>query len=77
MHSNPTLFVVIFWRNPLAQMEEERKDYESKMQVMKDEMEVVFEAKVKEKVKRLEDSKVEASVFMMQTITVINNLNWL
>jgi hypothetical protein len=48
-------------RNPLAQMEEERKDYECKMQGMKDEMEVVFEAKVKEKIKRLEDSKLEVS----------------
>ena len=45
-------------------MEEERKDYESKMKVMKSEMELVFEAKVNEKIKRLTDSKNEVSQFV-------------
>lgn len=48
-------------RNPLAQMEEERKEYESKIEVMKNEMEVVFEAKVNEKVRRLAESEAEVS----------------
>lgn len=44
-------------RNPLAQMEEEKKEHEEKIQKMKSEMEQVFEMKVKEKLQKLKDSE--------------------
>ncbi|XP_050073947.1 septin-7 isoform X3 [Anopheles maculipalpis] len=45
--------------NPLAQMEEEKREHESKMKKMEAEMEQVFEMKVKEKKQKLKDSEVE------------------
>ncbi|XP_076322283.1 septin-7-like isoform X2 [Tachypleus tridentatus] len=42
-------------RNPLAQMEEEKKDHETKMKRMESEMEQVFDMKVKEKINKLKD----------------------
>uniref|UniRef100_A0AAQ4QT13 Septin-7 n=1 Tax=Gasterosteus aculeatus aculeatus TaxID=481459 RepID=A0AAQ4QT13_GASAC len=45
--------------SPLAQMEEERRDHVSKMRKMEQEMEQVFEMKVKEKLQKLRDSEVE------------------
>lgn len=46
-------------RNPLAQMEEEKRDHEVKMKKMEAEMEQVFEMKVKEKKQKLKDSELE------------------
>uniref|UniRef100_A0A8C3G736 Septin n=1 Tax=Cyclopterus lumpus TaxID=8103 RepID=A0A8C3G736_CYCLU len=45
--------------SPLAQMEEERRDHVSKMKKMEQEMEQVFEMKVKEKLQKLRDSEAE------------------
>ncbi|KAF7221601.1 transcript variant X1 [Nothobranchius furzeri] len=46
-------------RSPLAQMEEERRDHMAKMKKMEQEMEQVFEMKVKEKLQKLRDSEAE------------------
>jgi len=46
-------------KNPLAQMEEEKKEHEAKMKKMELEMEQVFEMKVKEKKQKLKDSEVD------------------
>ncbi|XP_076331104.1 septin-7-like isoform X2 [Tachypleus tridentatus] len=46
-------------KNPLAQMEEEKKDHETKMKRMEREMEQVFDMKVKEKMNKLKDSEAE------------------
>ncbi|XP_037069327.1 septin-7-like isoform X2 [Pollicipes pollicipes] len=43
--------------NPLAQMEEEKRDHELKMKKMESEMEQVFEMKVKEKRSKLKESE--------------------
>ncbi|XP_038154546.1 septin-7-like isoform X1 [Cyprinodon tularosa] len=45
--------------SPLAQMEEERREHVAKMKKMEQEMEQVFEMKVKEKLQKLKDSEVE------------------
>lgn len=47
------------FRNPLAQMEEEKREHDSKMKKMEAEMEQVFEMKVKEKKQKLKDSELE------------------
>ncbi|XP_052124955.1 septin-7 isoform X6 [Frankliniella occidentalis] len=44
-------------KNPLAQMEEEKRDHDAKMKKMETEMEQVFEMKVKEKKQKLRDSE--------------------
>jgi septin 7 len=46
-------------KNPLAQMEEEKKDHEQKMRKMEREMEQVFEMKVNEKMQKLKDSEAD------------------
>ncbi|KAF7221600.1 transcript variant X2 [Nothobranchius furzeri] len=46
-------------KSPLAQMEEERRDHMAKMKKMEQEMEQVFEMKVKEKLQKLRDSEAE------------------
>lgn len=46
-------------RNPLAQMEEEKREHDQKMKKMEAEMEQVFEMKVKEKKQKLKDSEIE------------------
>lgn len=51
-----------FNRNPLAQMEEEKKEHEEKIQKMKSEMEQVFEMKVREKLQKLKDSETDVSL---------------
>lgn len=48
-------------RSPLAQMEEERRDHVTKMKKMEQEMEQVFEMKVKEKLQKLRDSEAEVN----------------
>lgn len=46
-------------KNPLAQMEEERREHELKMKKMEVDMEQVFEMKVKEKKQKLRDSEAD------------------
>ncbi|XP_038069521.1 septin-7-like isoform X2 [Patiria miniata] len=46
-------------KNPMAQFEDEKQEHEMKMKKMENEMEQVFEMKVKEKKKKLEDSEKE------------------
>jgi len=46
-------------RNPMAQVEEERKEHQAKMAKMEREMEEVFERKVREKRQKLSDSKAD------------------
>lgn len=53
------IFLFLPIRNPLAQMEEEKRDHGSKMKKMEAEMEQVFEMKVKEKKQKLKDSEAE------------------
>ncbi|XP_008419470.1 septin-7 isoform X1 [Poecilia reticulata] len=45
--------------SPLAQMEEERREHVAKMKKMEQEMEQVFDMKVKEKIQKLQDSEAE------------------
>jgi len=49
-------------KNPLAQMEEERREHEMKMKKMEQEMEQVFEMKVKEKTQKLKDSEADVII---------------
>merc|ERR1711953_1300202 len=44
-------------KNPLAQIEEEKKEHQNKMLKMEKEMEEVFERKVREKKQKLQDSE--------------------
>ncbi|XP_076358239.1 septin-7-like isoform X2 [Tachypleus tridentatus] len=46
-------------KNPLSQLEEEKKEHELKMKKMEKEMEQVFEVKVKEKMQKLKDSEAD------------------
>nr|CAD7589320.1 unnamed protein product [Timema genevievae] len=46
-------------KNPLAQMEEEKRDHDAKMKKMETEMEQVFEMKVREKKQKLKDSEAD------------------
>ncbi|CAG0920199.1 unnamed protein product [Notodromas monacha] len=46
-------------KNPLAQMEEERKEHEVKMKQMEQDMEQVFEMKVREKKQKMKNSELE------------------
>lgn len=46
-------------KNPLAQMDEEKKEHDLKMKKMEAEMEQVFEMKVREKKQKLKDSEAE------------------
>jgi len=58
---------MLVW-NPLAQMEEERREHEMKMKKMEQEMEQVFEMKVKEKTQKLKDSEADLQRRHEQTI---------
>ena len=49
------------FRNPLAQMEEEKREHELKVKKMEAEMEQVFEMKVKEKKNKLKESEADVS----------------
>lgn len=55
------IFLVEF-RNPLAQMEDEKRDHDAKLKKMETEMEQVFEMKVKEKKQKLKDSEIAVSI---------------
>nr|XP_046470672.1 septin-7 isoform X5 [Neodiprion pinetum] len=46
-------------KNPLAQMEEEKREHDNKMKKMETEMEQVFEMKVREKKQKLKDSETD------------------
>lgn len=46
-------------KNPLAQLEEEKREHDNKMKKMEIEMEQVFEMKVREKRQKLKDSEVD------------------
>lgn len=46
-------------KNPLAQMDEEKREHDAKMKKMEAEMEQVFEMKVREKKQKLKDSEAE------------------
>lgn len=48
-----------FLQNPLAQIEEERREHTNKLLKMEKEMEEVFERKVREKKQKLEDSQAD------------------
>lgn len=46
-------------KNPMAQMEEERRNHDAKLKRMEQEMEQVFEMKIREKLQKLQDSEAE------------------
>jgi len=48
-------------KDPLSQMNDERKEHNQKMKKMEAEMEQVFEMKVKEKMQKLKDSETDLS----------------
>lgn len=48
-------------RDPLTQIQEEKKEHNTKMKKMEAEMEQVFEMKVKEKKQKLKDSEADVS----------------
>ena len=56
-------------RDPLTQMEEQKKEHKLKMKKMEAEMEHVFEMKVKEKTQKLRDSEADVSVFSSGTVS--------
>ena len=47
------------FQNPLATIEEERREHQAKMTKMEKEMEEVFERKVREKKNKLNDSEID------------------
>lgn len=51
-----------FCRNPLAQLEEEKREHDNKMKKMEIDMEQVFEMKVREKKQKLKDSEADVSI---------------
>lgn len=54
-------------RNPFQQLEEERKEAEARLEKMKNEMEGVFDLKVKEKIARLKESEMNVKYFYLST----------
>jgi len=56
------------FRNPLAQMEDEKRDHDAKLKKMETEMEQVFEKKVKEKKQKLKDSEIAVSIFFFYNL---------
>jgi hypothetical protein len=58
-------------RNPFQQLEEERKEAELRLEKMKNEMEGVFDLKVKEKITRLKESEQNVN-FFFQTCDSFN-----
>lgn len=53
--------IVCVSRSPIAQMEEERRDHVARMRKMEQEMEQVFELKVREKLQKLKESEAEVN----------------
>jgi hypothetical protein len=62
-----TIGICALRRNPLAQMEDEKREHENKMKKMEAEMEQVFKMKVSEKKQKLKDSESDVS---FQTIEI-------
>lgn len=56
------MLVVFAYRDPLTQMEEQKKEHKLKMKKMEAEMEQVFEMKVKEKTQKLKDSEADVCI---------------
>lgn len=52
-------YYYLLGRDPLTQMEEQKKEHKLKMKKMEAEMEQVFETKVKEKTQKLKDSETD------------------
>ena len=69
--------VFILSRNPLAQMEEERREHEAKMKKMEQEMEQVFDMKVKEKTQKLKDSEADVISCCLFSKRRVDNLLFL
>lgn len=66
----------IFFRNPLAQMEEEKREHDAKIKRMEAEMEQVFEMKVREKKQKLKDSEAEVRIIIVNNCVIkSNNIN--
>ncbi|KAG1678948.1 Septin-7 [Nymphon striatum] len=55
----------LWGKNPLAQMEDEKKEHDDKIKRMEQDMENVFEMKVKEKKQKLKDSETDVSAAMI------------
>ena len=51
--------IILTFQNPLATIEEERREHQAKMAKMEKEMEEVFERKVREKKNKLADSEAD------------------
>lgn len=68
------LFCIFKFRNPLAQMEDEKRDHDAKLKKMETEMEQVFEMKVKEKKQKLKDSEIAVSILLLQHFIYYHNL---
>lgn len=58
------MYDFVLLRNPLDQMEEEKREHENKMKRMEQEMEQVFEMKVREKMQKLKDSEIDVCIFL-------------
>ncbi|KMQ98028.1 protein peanut-like protein [Lasius niger] len=57
--------------NPLAQLEEEKREHDNKMKKMETEMEQVFEMKVREKRQKLKDSEADVSKVVMIFVRIL------
>ena len=58
-YTNCFFHFFFFFQNPMAQIEEEKKEHQHKMLKMEKEMEDVFERKVREKQQKLKDSETD------------------
>ena len=55
-------FICLSCRNPLAQLEEEKREHDNKIKKLEIDMEQVFEMKVKEKKQKLKDLESDVSI---------------
>ena len=60
-HHGDEKMITLFFRDPLAQFEVEKREHEMKMRKMEQEMEEVFEMKVQEKLQKLKDIEADVS----------------
>lgn len=68
-----------FSRNPLSQLEEEKREHDNKMKKLEIEMEQVFEMKVREKKQKLKDLEADVILFhlvIFQKLLRLNRLNF-
>ena len=61
--------------SPLHALETEKREHRNKMKKMEQEMEQVFESKVKEKINRLNDSELGKSLLVLEKYIVIYSIN--